>query len=444
MSITSAGQVARQGTRSRTAVCLLVPMTLLFAHFMHGSDALVQTAWAGLAVCLSLGGILLMRPASDIPPAALGMFLILGLFVTAGFVGNWHQARTEVTQLAIAILVWTSGAMLARSRTLLLNTWTALSASLAIYAAIALFSYPISAAGAENHDHIEHAYRLSFTFNSPNIFASLMGLGVIISVTHIAYLMRTRVASGIPLLARLNYLPREGMVSIVALFLCGSCLVLSLSRAAILLTLGFFAFTAVAEVFVRRTSETVLLKKYRYRIIGALVVSFGLVLLAVLTFGDFGARAGNLGADGAGRWSLLSEYWAAWQKHPVFGHGLGSFNRINESITTMDNAALLVLLGAAHNVVLQWLLQVGLAGLAAMALVQLYLHRQIIIGACQGTYRTRSYVARMTLAASVFLFLHNMIDFPLEVPSVMWTYAFLLGLACGMAGEVGSSRARKR
>ena len=177
-------------------MCLLIPVFLVLAHMMHGSDALVQTAWAGLAACLAICGILLMRPLSDNPRASLAMFFLLGLFVAGGLTGNWHQARTEVTQLAIAILVWTGGAMLARSREMLLYSWTALSGSLAVFAAVALLSYPLSSGGAEYQAQMDYAHRLSFTFKSPNILASLMGLGVIISSTHIAYLLRTRVASG--------------------------------------------------------------------------------------------------------------------------------------------------------------------------------------------------------------------------------------------------------
>lgn len=259
-----------------------------------------------------------------------------------------------------------------------------------------------------------------------------MGLGVIVSAMHLAYLLRARVATGIPILAKLNYIPREGYASIVALILCATCLLLSLSRAAIFLTLAFLAAAAAMEVFVRRKSETLNLAERRYLVIGCIGLAFALVLVITLTVSDIGDRTGDLHVDGAGRWALLSEYWQAWQQKPAFGHGLGSFNRVNESITTMDNAAMLVLLGAAHNVLLQWLIQTGLAGLAAMATVQFLFHYRILKGARQRSYRTRAYLSRMVLFTSAFLFLHNMIDFPLEIPSVMWTYAFLLGLACGM------------
>lgn len=432
MSITNANQLVRQDGRLRLAVCFLVPAVLMAAHFMHGADTLVATAWTGVMACAGLGCIILMRPATDVPLATLLLFALLTAFVMFGWTGNWYQARTEIIQLAIAIVFWTSGAMIARSRDMLMTSWAVLSAGFACIALLAVLSYPMMSADSSSEARLGHAFRLSFTFGSPNTLGSLMGLGVIVSAMHLAYLLRARVATGIPILAKLNYIPREGYASIFALLLCATCLLLSLSRAAIFLTLAFLAATSALEVFVRRKSETLNLAGRRYQVIGCIGLAFLLVLAFTLTVSDIGERADDLHIDGAGRWALLSEYWQAWQQRPVFGHGLGSFNRVNESITTMDNAAMLVLLGAAHNVVLQWLIQTGLAGLAAMAAVQFLFHYRILQGARQRSYRTRAYLSRTVLFASAFLFLHNMIDFPLEIPSVMWTYAFLLGLACGM------------
>ena len=259
-----------------------------------------------------------------------------------------------------------------------------------------------------------------------------MGIGTIVAAMHLAYMMRTRVPSDVPVLSKLSRLPRQSYASIFALFFCASCLLLTLSRAGIILTALCLTSIALTEIYLRRHSETLSIGKRWYVFIGLVFALSALAILVLLNGSDLGARTGRLDADGADRWALLSEYWKAWQEKPVFGHGLGSFNRINESITTMDTASTLVLLGAAHNVVLQWLLQAGLAGLTVMAGLQLAIHARLGHNIFQGRNRTRSYVSRMAVTVSVFLLLHNMIDFPLEIPSVMWTYAFLLGLAYGM------------
>lgn len=438
MAITNSGQISRTSDRLRLATCFLIPAILLIAHFMHGSDTLAASSWVGVLSCLSLAAIMLIRPADDTPVSTLVMFAILAVFVLLGWAGNWHQARTEVIQLATAILLWTGGAMIARSRRMLMTSWAVLSAGFALIALLALLSYPMMAASSSSAEQLGHAYRMSFSFRSPNTMASLMGLGVIVSLMHLAYMLRARVATGIPLLAKFNYIPREGYPAILAFVLCLTCLFLTLSRAAIFLTLTAVAIIAVCEIFVRRSSETLKLAKYRYHLILGVIAGFVALVLLVISLGDVADRADTLHVDGAGRWALLSEYWQAWQAKPVFGHGLGSFNRINESITTMNTASLLVLLGAAHNVVLQWLLQVGLVGLTTMAAIQLAFHYKIARGAFQRAYRTQSYLSRMLLLVSGFVFLHNMIDFPLEIPSIMWTYAFLLGLACGMPKTAGA------
>ena len=432
MALTDTTAPVRSHRIFRLAGCFAVPAILLAGHLAQGADTPVSSAWLGLLACFALGGVYLLRTAEEIPAATFVMFSLLGIFVCLGWTGNWHQARPEILQLATAILIWTCGAMLARSHKLLLTSIAVLTGSLALFAALALLSYPILSAASETHAAGEHAMRLSFSFLSPNTFASLMGLGTIVAAMHLAYLMRTRVPSDVPVLAKLSRLPRESYASIFALFFCASCLLLSLSRAGIILTAGCLATIAVTEIYLRRHSETLNIGQRRYVFMGAVFALAVLAVLLLLTGTDIGTRASRLDTDGAGRWALVSEFWQAWQARPLFGHGLGSFNRLNESMTTMDTASTLVLLGAAHNVVLQWLIQAGLAGLAVMAGVQLAIHARLVRNIFQSRNRTRSYVSRMAMTVTVFLLLHSMIDFPLEIPSVMWTYAFLLGLAYGM------------
>ncbi|WP_084395815.1 O-antigen ligase family protein [Henriciella aquimarina] len=414
--------------------CFAIPAILFVAHLSQGADTLIASAWACLAAALALALVLLLHPFERLPASILLLTLLLGGTVAGGLTGNWYQARAEIVQLAAGLAFWSAGILLAQSRRLLGLCWTSLIAGIALFGVLALISYPLSATGYTDGSDTSAITRLSFSFGSPNVMASLMGVGAILSAVHITYLLRTRVASDIPRLAKISQMPRSGYISALALLICASCLLLSLSRAAITLTLGVLAVWLTIEIGLRaRQSDSGDAPRRRRRPLIMLAVAAASVLLILLTLssGQIGARSGALGTDSMGRWEIFSEYWAAWQEHPLFGFGLGSFNRVNESITTLDNAWRLVTMGAAHNILLQWLIQTGIVGTAIMVSVWLWMHGKIIRVAATQSNNSIHYIAIAALLVSVFLILHNLVDFSLEIPSIMWTYAFLLGLACG-------------
>ena len=51
------------------------------------------------------------------------------------------------------------------------------------------------------------------------------------------------------------------------------------------------------------------------------------------------------------------------------------------------------------------------------------------------TSRRYSRLIRTVMFVSALLLIHGLVDYALEIPSVMWTYAFLLGLVNGIAVE---------
>ena len=411
------------------ALCLAVPALLLIANLNAGSDELADAAWMTLGATTCLLTVIGLRAHETLPVSMLVLPVLLGAFVIAGLAGNWYEARTEVLQLIAAMAIWSTGLLLAQSRRFLGACWMGLLAAIALFGLIALISYPANAFGPSPGVGPDEVYRLSFTLGSPNVFASLMGMTVILCIVHLMYLMRTRVAPDIPWLAKLSHMPRSGYVSAISLLICSGCLILSLSRAGIALTIAVLAIGFGVEFGRRLWKGGGLLR----RLTATLALGLGSILLAGigLSGGQIGSRAGALGTDGNARWQMYSEYWAAWLENPLFGYGLGSFNRVNETITTMENASHLVTIGAAHNVVLQWLLQTGLAGFALIAGVMVWMHWRIALSAMRLSDNSRHYFGVAVLLVSAFLLLHNQVDFSLEIPGVMWTYAFLLGLGCG-------------
>ncbi len=92
----------------------------------------------------------------------------------------------------------------------------------------------------------------------------------------------------------------------------------------------------------------------------------------------------------------------------------------------------LILIGAAHNVYLQWLEQTGLVGAILMWSCLGWLFITIAL-ALRGKQRL-SGLLRLTLSSSVLVLTHGLTDFSLEVPGITALWALLLGLAAGRAG----------
>ena len=134
---------------------------------------------------------------------------------------------------------------------------------------------------------------------------------------------------------------------------------------------------------------------------------------------------------------MFQAYLPLIEDRPWRGHGLGSFNRLNDAQISLQNAALTEQMGAAHNVVLQWLLQQGIIGLSVMCAAVLW----ILVTIARALRRAQGSDASMLLMVLCMsgLFLgHGMVDFALEIPAAMWFFSFWLGLATGRAHRLNS------
>jgi O-antigen ligase len=87
---------------------------------------------------------------------------------------------------------------------------------------------------------------------------------------------------------------------------------------------------------------------------------------------------------------------------------------------------------------MHWLVEAGILGLGMILLFIGAMHVGIV---CSLVHRNapRSF-PRLAIAAGVFLLLHGVSDFSLDLPSVAWLYALLLGVACGVATTKSSRR----
>jgi O-antigen ligase len=134
----------------------------------------------------------------------------------------------------------------------------------------------------------------------------------------------------------------------------------------------------------------------------------------------------------------IMAYFEAWQQRPVQGHGVGSIESVGNSATTLWNAKAMLAPGGAQNVFLHWLVETGAVGAAAITLVLALIHLRIFSAlSSKGMPRT---FLRLAVAASFFLLLHGVSDTSLDIPSIAWLYALLLGAACGVATSRRSER----
>lgn len=420
-------------------IALSFMMTLLAtAHLSGGADDAMTTAVITFCALLILAGFMLACQLNVPAKHPLWLFLIVAVWALTGLAGNHHQARIELLQLFGGLAIWSTGYIAGRIRNAVKFVWAAMLAISAILSLIALLSHTIVASLPAETTSIGVA-RMKLFFNSSNTFASLQGVFTILALYHLIYLFRYHTPTDVPLLSRITRLPRTGLISVSALILSLSCLLLTVSRAGISLTCLCIAMIVLLELrrYLLRHPSGMPRIVYRLPLLAGVLLPVLIVASLALSSGPIASRASDVGADTAGRIEIFGYYWNAWLAEPVTGHGLGSFNRVNESITTLDNASLLVLLGAAHNVVLQWLIQTGLVGLTGMLAIWAWMIWTASKALRSGRGGVTSVFVKAVMVCSVFLALHGLVDYALEVPSIMWTYAFLLGIACGIGSGTG-------
>lgn len=216
----------------------------------------------------------------------------------------------------------------------------------------------------------------------------------------------------------------------VAILFTG-CLLLTASRAAIVTTGGlmvvYLAWEALTGGLRGRAGAAMAATWFAY--VGVLVAGAGAV--AVTRFDKFAA-------DLAERSQMFALHWDMFLASPLFGWGLGAFDKINQQIMTPASHDALWKLGATHNVVLQWLEEAGIVGAAPMFLCL----ATVIALTCAGLrqrHESKSWIRALLLVDALVL-IHGMSDFALQVPALSGFWAFALGLQLSMAYPLSRRR----
>jgi O-antigen ligase len=276
-------------------------------------------------------------------------------------------------------------------------------------------------------------------FRTPAEAALMFGLLAVIGWSRILHVIKQMDSRALARSAMIDHLLRNGLGGILLMAFSLTCLaavgslVGAVFVAATLIGLAWWDLHAILE----REHRGALM-----RIVARLapLAASGLAAWGVCLawFYDESVPAGVGLSESLPHVQRFMAYFQAWLQHPVEGYGLGSIEPVGDSATTLWNAKAMLAPGGAQNVFLHWLVEAGALGGSAMvlALGAIYLRIFSALGS-RGMPRT---FLRLAVAAGVLLLLHGVSDSSLDIPSVAWLYALLLGLACGVATSQHSER----
>src|SRR5690606_26547119 len=115
------------------------------------------------------------------------------------------------------------------------------------------------------------------------------------------------------------------------------------------------------------------------------------------------------------RTELIEPHWQAFLDRPVLGNGLNTYHELNVMAATPENWASLSYAGAAHNIYVQALEEVGIVGVALMTLMLappiLRALRRALFGSTGVEW------AAAACAVTALFFLHGAVDFELQIPA---------------------------
>lgn len=395
-----------------------------------GADGALASYAGGAALCacaLLAGGRARMPSAFWLGLGTLGWLTVRTMgaeTVGAETVGaNWWVAGPELAAMAGVAGAFAVGVQCGAEPERARRGALVLTILLAALAVLAFAGHVVSPDAVLGRPKPYHAGRLTGTFLSANTAATVCAAGLALGLAGLA--RAARGAGGV--LRALEAVGRRGLAPGTLTVFAGACLLLTGSRGGILAGLCGAAVVLAPPGGLRGVR------------LPALAGAGAVVVLAFAASGSvLGDRVADLGAGTSGRGALWSASLDAWREAPVFGHGLGTFARALAPHVTAETAPVLATQGAAHDFVLQWLVQTGLVGTAMGAATLTALG----VALARGLRRRRGrWIVRAGLGALVVFVLHGLVDYAFEVPAATWALAMLCGLGCGVAGGAGGAGA---
>jgi O-antigen ligase len=405
---------------------------MLLAVPFYGGDS--PSASLIISACLLGFASVVTLISRRAPPFYL--IVIIGAllaFTGLGYLRGWTATGGhEYAVLAGAAAVFYAGYAGAQSSQRADALWTVTLIAGGMLAAISFIDFVVDPNLSFGRLRPYQHERLAAPFLSGNTAATFYGLVMLQSISQV--LRRSRKVTGYTFSARFEAFIKQASLPMVVALFAVSALFLTASRAGILAAVLAALVLVVWELLARKKSEGQS-GGFQSLLTSGLIVSL-LLVSGFLVSGDmFSERLIDVGDD-ISRQTLIAEYANAIQLHPVFGSGLGGFEFTNDFISYSSTANFLQDQGAAHNVYLQWLMQGGIVGTVGMFGTVLTIMWALLKGL--GRRRRQRSIIRTSLVMVVFVGVHGMVDYAVEIPLVVWWLSWMLGIGAGVSGRKGN------
>lgn len=405
---------------------------LLAAVTMFGGDtsvfSLFVSALALLITALSAFLYAEMRPTLLV----LMMFALWVVFYLASSLAGYTLGLEEhyLMSLTAIALFWLGqyGGLTSRG---IEFGWRLFLVIGLIFSLFAFFQHITSPGSIFGIEKPYHAGRLTGSFLSSNTAATFLGIIVVTTIIQIyrSWRISYSKAHDSETKVLLDMLQNTVLPATTFLFAFVS-LLLTASRAGIAVTL------CVVFLFVLWVLSQIIFKKSTFgnvRLGPAILLTAAVVAVFVLFWqmsgGNVSRRYDAVFDDISDRASMLKASYAAYQYKPIFGHGLGSLNEAKLlGVDPITNGSVLSQ-NASHNFFAQTLVQTGVVGVGILSIIYSIVMLKIVRGILlQQRYST--YLVGIVLI-SLLVCVHGFFDYALEIPAVMLTHIWLLGLGFG-------------
>lgn len=415
----------RRHARARDLIGpLAAVVVLIVSHLAFGATQTVSALGASALMILTGLAALAIAGPRHIHPGVTLAALGLWAFALLGPAGPMDRAAPDLAVLGAAIAAWTVGYIAARQRRTLDIAWTALIWSSLLYAVLFFFGNAANDISAGSAGGIEQA------FENPASASITFGLFVVLGlgrVLHMIKRMDAEAASGSDVFGRVL---REGLGGMLLAGFSVPCLLIVATQQALILTLAVMTgYVAWDLRKVMSRADSGILRSFSW-ITPPLAVALAVWGLAIALL-DSASDQQGLAAAGASHLTRMETYFVAFLERPLFGHGLGTVDAVGAANTTLFNANAMLADGGARNLPLEWLVETGVLGFAALLAVLVAIHLQILSGMTK--QRIPRTFLRLAIATGALMLLHGVADSSLDLPSAVWFYALLTGAACGVA-----------
>lgn len=336
------------------------------------------------------------------------------------------NAIPALAVLSAAVAAWMVGHLCGRSRMAMDIAWAGLVWSALAYSMWTFVGYIAVI--------MNSAAEVSITagFSSTVAAAVIFGALTLLGCGRVTHVIKRIDAEGLARSEVLDRLLRDGLGGLLLAGFSVTCLALSGSTVGLLLCMG----VCIGHVWL--DTRSILTRDHRslwVRLAERSAPAAAVIaIVAACVLGwmyDETVNAAAAGVGDAPRLQRLAAYFDAWRESPVFGHGLGSIETVRDKSMTLANAIALQAPDDAQNVVVRWLVETGITGLALMT--ALLAVPAVAVARSMRNRRNPRTFARLSMALAVLLLAHGLLDSTLDIPAVFLLLAFVTGLSTGIA-----------